>query len=65
VKLAFEAGGRTYWVTFRARSGVHSYPVRLDRLWFSSIVGAHPRVHSATPGWSVHLAHLRDGDSLY
>jgi hypothetical protein len=65
VKLGFEAGGQTYWVTLRARAGVDTYPVRLNRLWFSSIVGAHPRVRSATPGWSVHLARLRDGDALY
>jgi hypothetical protein len=65
VKLAFKAGGRTYWVTFRARTGVDRYPIRLDRLWFSSIVGAHPRVRTMTPNWSVHVTGLRTGDTLY
>jgi hypothetical protein len=65
VKLAFKVGSRTFWAIFRARSGVDSYPVRLDRLWFWPMLGAHPRVRSATPGWRAHLAQLRDGDALY
>ena len=65
VRVAFRGGKRTYWLIFRQRDGVRSYPVPLDRLWFRSILGPKPDVRSATPGWSVHLTRLRDGDSLY
>jgi hypothetical protein len=43
------------------------YPVRLDRLWFSALVGPAPEVSVASPGgdWAVRREGRKTGDALY
>jgi hypothetical protein len=57
--------GGTYPVLFRSETGTDTYPVRLDRMWFWPVIGPHPRVTSATPGFTVQVKRVDAGDSLY
>jgi hypothetical protein len=65
VTLDVTGNDHTLRVAFAVRSGVSTYPVRLDRLWFSPIVGASPVVRSMTPGFTASTQRLRSGDNLY
>ncbi len=65
VTLTVSGQGRAYQVQFLARSDVSVYPVRLDRLWFSPLVGSSPAVTSSTPGFGVSNVGLRSGGNLY
>jgi hypothetical protein len=55
----------TFTVRMRARPGVTTYPVRLDRLWFAPFIGDDPRVEAATPGWNARREGRRTDDDLY
>jgi hypothetical protein len=57
--------GANYGVRLKIRAGVNEYPVRLNRLWFWPLLGAAPKVSSATSGFTATLAGLRSGDNLY
>jgi len=58
--------GNFFYVTLHAGAGKTRYPVRLDRLWFSSLVGPAPKVEIETPGgWTVKREGRRTGDALY
>jgi hypothetical protein len=65
VYLHVSGDGRSYPVSFRVRSGVGVYPVRLDRLWFSALVGPTPSVTASTPGFTATDAGFRSGGNLY
>ncbi len=39
VYVRVSGDGHAYPVSFRLRRGVSVYPIRLDRLWFSAMVG--------------------------
>jgi len=54
-----------YGLNLRMRAGVADYPIRLDRVWFSPLVGPSPAVSSLTPNFSVRLVGLRSGENLY
>lgn len=57
--------GHEFGVTLSLRSGVEDYPVRLDRLWFSPLVGPRPTLTSLTSGFTVRLVGLSTGGNLY
>ncbi len=57
--------GTSYTVNLRARAGVQTYPVRLDRLWFWPLVEGKATLRSLTPGFTVRNMGLRSGDNLY
>jgi hypothetical protein len=57
--------GGDYHVAFRSREGADTYAIRLDRLWFSPIIGPTPRLASTTPGYTLTIKRLRAGDALY
>ena len=57
--------GLTYRIVLHARSGVDSYPVRLDRLWFWPLLGSSPTFRILTPGFTVDRVGFRTGDNLY
>lgn len=65
--LAFVVTGnhRAYGVLMRARAGVSTYPVRLDRLWFWDLVGPHVTVAPLTPGYRARVVGRRSGGNLY
>jgi hypothetical protein len=67
VGVGFEVAGRgqSFDVALDVRPGTETYPVRLDRLWFWPLVGAHATVRSLTPGVTVRVERLRSGDNLY
>jgi hypothetical protein len=65
VIFAVSGQGERFAVRLFARPGVQSFPVRLDRLWFWPLVGAHPSLRSLTPGITVRVERLRSGDNLY
>lgn len=57
--------GHTYPVSFRVRSGVLVYPIRLDRLWFSALVGMTPKVTATSRGFAAADVGFRSGGNLY
>ena len=63
--IKVSGNGFTYTLTFNPRPGVSAYPIRLDRLWFSPLLGPNPRLESVTPGFSVKRVALRSGENLY
>jgi hypothetical protein len=65
ITIDVHGGAYTYQVEFRARSGVEAYPIRLDRLWFSPLVGSDPAVKVITPGFVAGTIGLRTGGNLY
>jgi len=65
VTFSVSGSAGSFTVRLLARSGVDTYPVRLDRLWFWPLMGAHPTLRSLTPGFTVRGFRLRSGDNLY
>jgi hypothetical protein len=65
VAVRISGRGRDYTAIFRARPGVSTYGVRLDRLWYWPLVGPRPKVRPGTPGWPARSARLAMGDDLY
>ena len=65
VSFEITSKDQIYAVTLQLRPGVDTYPVRLDRLWFWSLVGPRPKLTSLTPGYTVRLVGLLSGDNLY
>jgi hypothetical protein len=57
--------GLTFDVTFDVRAGVHTYPVRLDRLWFWSLVGPRATIRATSLGFTATRVGLRSGGNLY
>ena len=55
----------TFRVIIRARPGITTYPVRLDRLWFTRVLGSPPKLRTDTPNWTVRRLRVRTGDDLY
>lgn len=65
VYVKVSGNGHTYPFSFRVRSGVTVYPVRLDRLWFSTLVGSRPAVTAVTRGFTATDVGRRSGGNLY
>jgi hypothetical protein len=65
VALNVSGNGVTYSVHLKARSNVHDYPVRLDRLWFWRFVGPRPGLSTTSAGYDARLVGRRSGDNLY
>jgi hypothetical protein len=65
VNVHVSGDGHSYPFSFRVRGGVSVYPVRLDRLWFSAMVGPSPTVTTTTPGFTASGAARRSGANLY
>jgi hypothetical protein len=65
VYVHVSGGGHTYPFSFKVRKGVSVYPVRLDRLWFSAVVGPRPTVTAATKGFTATDVGRRSGENLY
>jgi hypothetical protein len=57
--------GRTFRVTVATRPEAKEYPVRLDRLWFWSVVGPAATVRALRPGWKAERVNLKTGDALW
>jgi hypothetical protein len=61
------ADGTAFGAVVNTKAGHDTYAVRLDRLWFSPLVGPDPRVTVQVPasGWNVQVQGRRAGDDLY
>lgn len=59
--------GQAFGAVVNTTGDDDTYPVRLDRLWFSPIVGPDPRVEVQEPtaGWTAKVEGRRTGDDLY
>lgn len=65
VGMVVSGDGHEFGVTLSLRLGVEEYPVRLDRLWFSPLVGPRPTLTSLTTGFTMRVVGLSTGGNLY
>jgi hypothetical protein len=65
VDMTISGRGQSFAVQLLGRPGEEEYPVRLDRLWFASLVGPNPAVDTSTPGFEGRLERRRSGDDLW
>ena len=64
-KVAFKVDGTPYSVSLSRRSGVDTYAVRLDRLWFWPFARGARKLSVTSPGWKVERVGVKAGDDLY
>lgn len=53
IELDVKNGNHDYRVAFFSRSGVDTYTIRLDHLWFWPLLSSDLKLATPTPGWAV------------